>query len=102
PNLYEVGSRAGSAARQHQIESLERQADLVLRPAVQTLAGDDFERIDEAIEAGAAAARSALPRLLALLNPQAARLANSVDAQPAAVAGGAEGPEQAGSLPRLR
>ena len=89
-NIFQVVSRAVSAAQKHQLESWERQADLVLRPAVQTLAWDDFERIDEAIEAGATAARSALPRLLALLNRQAARLANLVDAQRAAVAGGAE------------
>jgi hypothetical protein len=30
---------------------------------VQSLAWDDFERADEAIEAGATAARSALPRI---------------------------------------
>ena len=89
-NIFQVVSRAVSAAQKHQLEGWERQADLVLRPAVQTLAWDDFERIDEAIEAGAAAARSALPRLLTLLNRQAARLANSVDAQRAAVAGGGE------------
>lgn len=89
-NIFQVVSRAVSAAQKHQLESWEHQADLVLRPAVQTLAWDDFERIDEAIEAGATAARSALPRLLALLNRQAARLAASVDAQRAAVAGGAE------------
>ena len=80
-NIFQVVSRAVSAAQKHQLESWERHADLVLRPAVQTLAWDDFERIDEAIEAGAAAARSALPRLLALLNRQAAQLASSIDAQ---------------------
>jgi predicted acylesterase/phospholipase RssA len=36
---------------------------LVLRPDVHSLAWDDFDRADEAIEAGAAAARSALPRI---------------------------------------
>jgi NTE family protein len=88
-NIFQVVSRAVSAAQKHQLESWERHANLVLRPAVQTLAWDDFERIDEAVEAGVAAARSALPRLLALLNRQAARLANSVEAQQV-VAGGAE------------
>ena len=77
-NIFQVVSRAVSAAQKHQLESWERHASLVLRPAVQDLAWDDFERIDEAIEAGAAAARAALPRLLALLNRQAARLADSV------------------------
>ena len=85
-NIFQVVSRALSAAQKHQLESWERHASLVLRPAVQNLAWDDFERIDEAIEAGAAAARSALPRLLALLNHQAARLADSIDSQQTAVA----------------
>jgi len=89
-NIFQVVSRALSAAQKHQLESWERHANLVLRPAVQNLAWDDFERIDEAIEAGAAAARSALPRLLALLNQQAARLADSIDPQQTAVADGME------------
>ena len=85
-NIFQVVSRALSAAQKHQLESWERHASLVLRPAVQNLAWDDFERIDEAIEAGAVVARSALPRLLALLNQQAARLADSIDPQQTAVA----------------
>lgn len=85
-NIFQVVSRALSAAQKHQLESWERHASLVLRPAVQNLAWDDFERIDEAIEAGAAAARSALPRLLALLNHQAGRLADLIDPQQTAVA----------------
>ncbi len=43
-----------SAAQKHQLEIWERHADLVLRPEVQSLAWDDFDRADEAIEAGAA------------------------------------------------
>jgi NTE family protein len=66
-NIFQVVSRAVSAAQKHQLETWERHADIVLRPAVQTIAWDDFERIDEAIEAGAAAARSALPRIEQLL-----------------------------------
>ena len=62
-NIFQVVSRAVSAAQKHQLESWERHADLVLRPDVQALAWDDFHRIDEAIEAGAAAARTALPQL---------------------------------------
>lgn len=88
-NIFQVVSRAVSAAQKHQLESWERHAGLVLRPAVHALAWDDFERIDEAIEAGAAAARSALPRLLALLNRQAARLADSIKPRDAARARGA-------------
>jgi NTE family protein len=62
-NIFQVVSRAVTAAQKHQHEVWERHADLVLRPDVQSLAWDDFERADEAIEAGAAAARSALPRI---------------------------------------
>jgi NTE family protein len=62
-NIFQVVSRAVTAAQKHQSEVWERDADLALRPDVQSLAWDDFERADEAIEAGAAAARSALPRI---------------------------------------
>jgi NTE family protein len=62
-NIFQVVSRAVSAAQKHQLEVWERYADLVLRPNVQSLAWDDFDRADEAIEAGAVAARSALPRI---------------------------------------
>jgi NTE family protein len=67
-NIFQVVCRAVSAAQKHQLEIWERHADLVLRPDVQSLAWDDFDRADEAIEAGAAAARRALPRIEKLLN----------------------------------
>lgn len=70
-NVFQVVARAVSAAQKHQLEIWERHADLMLRPDVQSLAWDDFDRVDEAIEAGAAAARRALPRLQKLLNPAA-------------------------------
>src|SRR3989442_14704659 len=66
-NIFQVVSRAVGAAQKHQLELWERQADLVLRPDVQSLAWDDFARADEAIEAGAAAALRALPRIEKLL-----------------------------------
>jgi len=66
-NIFQVVSRAVSAAQKHQLEAWERHADLVLRPSVQSLAWDDFDRIEEAIDAGAAAARSALPQIRKLL-----------------------------------
>lgn len=66
-NIFQVVSRAVSAAQKHQLETWERHADIVLRPAVQTIGWDDFERLDEAMEAGAAVARSALPRIEQLL-----------------------------------
>src|SRR4029077_4243825 len=68
-NIFQVVCRAVNAAQKHQLEIWERHADLVLRPDVQSLAWDDFDRADEAIDAGAAAARRALPRIQKLLNP---------------------------------
>src|SRR5260370_42502314 len=69
-NIFQVVSRAVSAAQKHQLEAWERHADLVLRPSVQGLAWDDFDRIDEAIEAGSVAARAAVPRLKQMWNRQ--------------------------------
>jgi NTE family protein len=66
-NIFQVVSRAVGAAQKHQLELWERHANLVLRPDVQSLAWDDFARADEAIEAGAEAARRALPRIEKLL-----------------------------------
>ncbi|HEY6269166.1 MAG TPA: patatin-like phospholipase family protein [Candidatus Acidoferrum sp.] len=66
-NIFQVVSRAVNAAQKHQLEIWERHADLVLRPDVQSLAWDDFDRADEAIAAGAAAARRALHRIEKLL-----------------------------------
>ncbi|HKW56092.1 MAG TPA: patatin-like phospholipase family protein [Candidatus Acidoferrum sp.] len=67
-NIFQVVARAVSAAQKHQQEVWESHADLMLRPDVQSLAWDDFDRVDEAIEAGAAAARSALQRIKKLLH----------------------------------
>jgi predicted acylesterase/phospholipase RssA len=53
----------------------------VLRPDVQSLAWDDFDRADEAIEAGAAAARSALPRIKKFLSQAAHTAENKVHEQ---------------------
>jgi NTE family protein len=68
-NIFQVVCRAVNAAQKHQLEIWERHADLVLRPDVQSFAWDDFDRADEAIEAGAVAARRALPRIQKLLDP---------------------------------
>ena len=54
-NMFQVVARAVSAAQKHQLDTWERHADLVIRPDVNSLAWDDFERAGEAIEAGAAA-----------------------------------------------
>ena len=66
-NIFQVVSRAVNAAQKHQLEIWERDADLVLRPDVQSLAWDDFDRADEAIAAGAAATLRALPRIEKML-----------------------------------
>ena len=68
-NIFQVVARAVSAAQKHQLEIWESHADLVLRPDVQSFAWDDFDRVDEAIAAGAAAARAALPRIQKFLRP---------------------------------
>lgn len=69
-NIFQVVSRAVAAAQKHQLEVWEHAADLVLRPAVQSLAWDDFERADEAIDAGINSARQALPRIRKYLAAQ--------------------------------
>jgi NTE family protein len=69
-NIFQVVSRAVNAAQKQQTEGWERHADLVLRPDVHSLAWDDFHRIDEAIEAGAAAALTALPQLKKFCEPK--------------------------------
>lgn len=66
-NIFQVVSRAVTAAQKNQLEAWERHASLVLRPSVQGIAWNDFERIDESMEAGAIAARNALPHIKKLL-----------------------------------
>jgi len=75
-NIFQVVSRAVNAAQKHQLEIWERYSDLVLRPDVQSLAWDDFDRADEAIAAGATAARRALPRIEKLLGQKEASAEN--------------------------
>jgi NTE family protein len=67
-NMFQVVARAVSAAQKHQLDTWERHADLVIRPDVNSLAWDDFAKANQAIEAGAAAARLALPRIQKLLS----------------------------------
>jgi NTE family protein len=80
-NIFQVVTRAVSAAQKHQLEVWERHADLVLRPDVQSLAWDDFDRADEAIEAGAAVARLALPRIQKHLARAAAAVDRDLEAE---------------------
>ncbi len=67
-NMFQVVARAVNAAQKHQLDTWERHADLVIRPDVSSMAWDDFDRANEAIEAGAAAAQLAVPRIQKLLN----------------------------------
>lgn len=67
-NMFQVVARAVSAAQKHQLDTWERHADLVIRPDVGSLAWDDFDRVNEAIEAGAVAAQLAVPRIQKLLH----------------------------------
>lgn len=67
-NIFQVMSRAISAAQKHRNPSWERFADVLLEPDVQHIEWDAFDRADEIIAAGAASARSALPRLREMLN----------------------------------
>jgi NTE family protein len=62
-NVFQVVARAVSAAQKHQLEAWERHANLVIRPDVQSIAWDDFDRADEAIEAGVLVTERALPRI---------------------------------------
>ncbi len=66
--MFQVVARAVNAAQKHQLDTWERHADLVIRPDVSSMAWDDFDRANEAIEAGAAAAQLAVPRIQKLLN----------------------------------
>jgi len=67
-DIFQVVTRAVSAAQKQQLEVWEQHADLVLRPAVHNIAWNDFDRLDEAIEAGGNVARTALPQVRRLLD----------------------------------
>jgi NTE family protein len=70
-NMFQVVSRALSAMQKTNFETWGRHANLVLYPSVQSVAWNAFERIDEVIEAGAEAARKALPQIRKLATLQA-------------------------------
>lgn len=66
-NLFQVVSRSICAAQKYQDETWQREADLVIEPAVQEIDWDEFHRADEAIAAGVEATQAALPKLRELL-----------------------------------
>ncbi len=69
-NFFQVVSHAVRAAHKNQNDSWERHASIVLHPEVQDIAWDEFHRVDEAVLAGAEAARRALPQIHKLLTIQ--------------------------------
>jgi NTE family protein len=70
-NIFHVVSRAINAVQKNHQDTWEQHADVVLYPSVQSIAWNDFARIDEAVEAGATASRNALPQIRKLLACQA-------------------------------
>ena len=70
-NMFQVVTRAVSAAQKHQSGSWESFADILLEPEVRNIEWDEFDRTDEIIAAGAAAAKQALPGLRELLGRSA-------------------------------
>lgn len=71
-NLFQVVSRAISAAQKHRSPGWQSFAHLKIEPAVETYEWDAFDRADAIIEAGAQAMRDALPRLRAMMGLPAA------------------------------
>lgn len=62
-NMMQVLSRAVSAAQKHAGPTWERAADVMIEPVVHQIEWDEFGRTDEAVAAGIAAARKALPAI---------------------------------------
>lgn len=71
-NMFQLISRAISVAQKRRNPVWLRYADVMLEPAVQHIEWDEFHRADEAIEAGMAAAKRALPQLRELASAPAA------------------------------
>jgi predicted acylesterase/phospholipase RssA len=67
-NMFQVFIRALASAQKHQSASWQSAADILIEPEVQSVDWDELHRADEAIAAGAVAARSAVPRLRELLD----------------------------------
>jgi len=66
-NLFQVVNRAVSAAQKNQGAAWRGYADLVVEPEVHAIDWDHFHRVDEAVAAGVAAMKAALPQLMDLL-----------------------------------
>jgi len=85
-NVFQILSRAISIAQKHRNPSWERFADLLIEPDVHDIDWGDFERADEIIAAGIAAARRALPQILDLVRLPAAAPAGRLAPRAASLA----------------
>jgi NTE family protein len=88
-NLFQVVSRAISAAQKQRHPAWRAAADVIVEPAVEDYEWDAFDRAEDIIAAGAAAIRRALPRVKMLLErPDEASRRRNADlplARPAAL-----------------
>jgi NTE family protein len=71
-NFVEVILRAVNIVVHAEVEAAREDADVLLTPEVGRVGFIDFDRKDEAIAAGIEAARAALPRIRAAVEPRAA------------------------------
>lgn len=73
-NMLDVVVRSFSIMQRHANRTWRHRSDIVIEPAVDRFAWDDFKRTPELIAAGEAATRSALPQILSLLNQPSSEL----------------------------
>lgn len=68
-NIFQIIDRAFQIVQNHAMGNWRQSSDVVIEPDVGEFEWNDFERADELIEAGAEAARKALPAIRLLLQP---------------------------------
>jgi NTE family protein len=66
-NVFQVVSRAINAAQKYSDRMWERHANLMIEPEVQEIEWNDFQKVEEAIQAGKAAMRRSVTRVRELL-----------------------------------
>jgi len=67
-NIFQLVSRAVSAAQKHQDAIWKSYAAVLIEPQLTTFGWDEFDRAEEAMAAGVTAAERAIPRLRELLD----------------------------------
>lgn len=67
-NMFQLMSRSINVVQKHRSPAWTKFADLVIEPEVQSIDWDSFDRAEEAMAAGAAAMRRALPRVREILH----------------------------------